>query len=343
MDIYHIISNPEVAIEIDRIPSEEFMYSQESVAKPDPEQHRLVAELNETVVGVGWLKCKNRPRINHIGQLELVVRPDQRGQRIGTALTVALLSLADNWLNLMRIEASVVESNSRALRLLQNQGFDLEGTRHASLYGAGRWQDENLLARLRGFEDRTELSEAKELVKQDRSRKKQGINNHDISIRPILPKDVIGLYEIFRRPEVCRTTLQLPSQEIGLTEDRVLNPPAGIHRLVAVADERIVGSISLKQRQSPRRSHSAWLGMMVHPDFWGKGIGTCLMKSILELADNWLNLQRIDLEVNTDNSAGIRLYKKFGFVIEGTKRNHIYGDGRWADSYFMARLRLSSN
>lgn len=113
-----------------------------------------------------------------------------------------------------------------------------------------------------------------------------------------------------------------------------------MYRLVAVADGQIVGSISLMQHQNPRRSHSAGLGMMVHPDLWGKGIGTCLMESILETADYWLNLKRIDLEVNTDNQAGIHLYKKFGFIIEGTMRKHIYGDGRWADSHFMARLKL---
>jgi putative acetyltransferase len=68
-------------------------------------------------------------------------------------------------------------------------------------------------------------------------------------------------------------------------------------------------------------------------------IGTQLMDTVLDLADNWLNLKRVELEVNIDNPAGVRLYEKAGFVIEGTKRFHTYGDGRWADSYFMARVR----
>jgi GNAT superfamily N-acetyltransferase len=76
-----------------------------------------------------------------------------------------------------------------------------------------------------------------------------------------------------------------------------------------------------------------------NPEYWGMSIGTQLMDAILDLADNWLNLKRVELEVNTDNPAGVRLYEKSGFVIEGTKRFHTYGDGRWADSYFMARVR----
>jgi putative acetyltransferase len=35
-------------------------------------------------------------------------------------------------------------------------------------------------------------------------------------------------------------------------------------------------------------------------------IGTQLMDAILDLADNWLHLKRVELEVNTDNPAGVR-------------------------------------
>ncbi|MFO7683801.1 MAG: GNAT family N-acetyltransferase, partial [Chloroflexota bacterium] len=69
------------------------------------------------------------------------------------------------------------------------------------------------------------------------------------------------------------------------------------------------------------------------------GIGSRLMEGILDITDNWLDLRRVELEVNTDNPAAIRLYQKFGFEIEGTHKFHAFGNGRWADSYFMARLR----
>lgn len=75
-DIYTIISDPMVATSGDWIPAAEFVNTRESLEKPDPEQHRLVAELEGTVVAIAWLKSQSRPRVNHIGQLELVVRPD---------------------------------------------------------------------------------------------------------------------------------------------------------------------------------------------------------------------------------------------------------------------------
>jgi L-phenylalanine/L-methionine N-acetyltransferase len=42
------------------------------------------------------------------------------------------------------------------------------------------------------------------------------------------------------------------------------------------------------------------------------------MQATVDLADKWLNLTRLELEVYTDNEPAIRLYKKFGFAVEGT-------------------------
>jgi putative acetyltransferase len=60
---------------------------------------------------------------------------------------------------------------------------------------------------------------------------------------------------------------------------------------------------------------------------------------MLDIADNWLNLHRLELQVYTDNERAINLYKKFGFEIEGTLRDYAYGDGHYLDAYEMARLR----
>jgi putative acetyltransferase len=59
----------------------------------------------------------------------------------------------------------------------------------------------------------------------------------------------------------------------------------------------------------------------------------------MDLADNWLNLRRLELEVYTDNEPAIRLYERFGFEREGTLRQHAFRAGRYVDSYLMARLR----
>ncbi|HMR66031.1 MAG TPA: GNAT family N-acetyltransferase, partial [Anaerolineae bacterium] len=74
-------------------------------------------------------------------------------------------------------------------------------------------------------------------------------------------------------------------------------------------------------------------------DWQGRGVGTALMQAAVDLADKWLNLTRLELNVFTDNALAIRLYEKFGFTIEGTQVDYAFRDGRYIDSYLMARLR----
>jgi putative acetyltransferase len=79
--------------------------------------------------------------------------------------------------------------------------------------------------------------------------------------------------------------------------------------------------------------------MTVRDDWHGRGVGSALMQAALDLADNWLNLARLELEVFVDNAPAIHLYQKFGFCIEGTLVQYAYRDGQFVDTYTMARLR----
>jgi putative acetyltransferase len=81
------------------------------------------------------------------------------------------------------------------------------------------------------------------------------------------------------------------------------------------------------------------IGMGVHDAWQGKGVGTALMKAAIDLADNWLNLHRLELEVYVDNEAAIQLYRRFGFTVEGTLVDWSFRDGEYVDAYAMGRIR----
>jgi putative acetyltransferase len=78
---------------------------------------------------------------------------------------------------------------------------------------------------------------------------------------------------------------------------------------------------------------------MVHVDYQGMGIGSALMEAAMDLADNWLGLTRLQLEVYPDNPPAIALYRKFGFETEGLFRALAYRDGHYVDALVMGRLR----
>lgn len=63
------------------------------------------------------------------------------------------------------------------------------------------------------------------------------------------------------------------------------------------------------------------------------------MTKILDLADRWLGLVRVELHVNADNDRAVRLYERFGFEKEGRLRANFVREGAYVDSFVMARLR----
>ena len=54
------------------------------------------------------------------------------------------------------------------------------------------------------------------------------------------------------------------------------------------------------------------------------------------MADNWMGFRRLELTVYTDNAVALALYRKFGFIIEGTARGYALRDGEFPDEITMA-------
>ena len=70
-----------------------------------------------------------------------------------------------------------------------------------------------------------------------------------------------------------------------------------------------------------------------------RGVGTALLAAAIDLADRWLQLRRLELQVYADNAAGIALYTRQGFVEEGRHRDYAFRDGSFVDALSMARIR----
>jgi putative acetyltransferase len=160
-----------------------------------------------------------------------------------------------------------------------------------------------------------------------------------VTIRAREPGDWQEIADITSLPKVRFGTLRLPFVSSDYWRRMIEKPGEGITSIVAVLDGRIVGLAGLMQDKG-RRGHVAQLFMSVHDDHCGRGIGTALLAALIDAADNWLNIRRIELTVYVDNEPGIRLYKKFGFEIEGTRRADAFRAGKFVDSLMMARLRL---
>lgn len=159
-------------------------------------------------------------------------------------------------------------------------------------------------------------------------------------IRHASPEDYPAITRLFAGPKAVWGTLQLPFPSSEVWRKRLAEPDPGQVTLVACERQDVVGIIGLHPNPGqPRRRHAAAIGMTVRDDRQGRGIGHALLRAVLDLADRWMNLTRLELHVTTDNAAAIHLYRKFGFEVEGTLRQFVLRDGQLIDAFAMGRLR----
>jgi putative acetyltransferase len=165
-----------------------------------------------------------------------------------------------------------------------------------------------------------------------------------IVIRRSEPGDYEAVRTVYAGPQAIWGTLQLPFPSTEMWRKRLADPGEGLFSLVACVETEVVGQLSIHTfPHTPRRRHVGQVGMAVRDNWQGKGVGSALMQAAVELADKWMNLERLELEVYVDNEPAVRLYQKFGFVIEGTLSRFAFRDGRYVDAYMMARLREYSS
>jgi L-phenylalanine/L-methionine N-acetyltransferase len=167
--------------------------------------------------------------------------------------------------------------------------------------------------------------------------------NQAYRIRAAEPRDALSLTALLNDDAVYPNLLQTPFTPESVRQERLAKHDMANLNIVAVVSsgdsERVIANAGLYQA-SPllRRAHVRGLGISIAPDWQGKGVGKALMTAMMDWADNWANVLRIELEVFPDNVRAIALYTQFGFVQEGQKRCDSFRHGEYANSLFMARL-----
>lgn len=160
----------------------------------------------------------------------------------------------------------------------------------------------------------------------------------DILLRAPRLDDAEALTELFNLPGVRHGTLRQPFQSVEKTRKAMENRGPNDISIIGEWRGKIIANGGLFRRAG-RQAHIADLAISVHDDLAGKGVGSHLLGTLIDTADNWHDIRRIELNVFTDNLPAIRLYEKFGFEREGTLRNDAYRDGKYVDAHVMARLR----
>ena len=96
--------------------------------------------------------------------------------------------------------------------------------------------------------------------------------------------------------------------------------------LVAEAGGEIVGVLTFNAGRRERVRHIGELGISVFRDYWGQGIGQSLMTALIDWAPS-AGVTKLTLRVRSDNERAIDLYKRLGFVVEGTQSRGLRVNG----------------
>jgi len=160
-----------------------------------------------------------------------------------------------------------------------------------------------------------------------------------VEIVPIGRQHMVGFHAALDSVAKERRYLALlEAPAFARTRRFVLNSlQDGAVHMVAVADDTVVGWCDLRPKTAATLRHTAVLGMGIVTACRGRGIGSRMLATTLELALG-RGIQRSELIVRSDNAAAIALYRKFGFVDEGTCRNYMRVDDVDYDALRMARL-----
>jgi putative acetyltransferase len=164
----------------------------------------------------------------------------------------------------------------------------------------------------------------------------------EITVRRATVADAPTFARILGDPSVFPQTLQMPYASVDGIGDWLRETLARDRHDVLLVAERggeAVGSAGLHPTGPRlRRRHAMFLGISVPAHAQRSGVGSALMRALLDYADGWAQVLRIELTVFADNAPAIALYRRFGFEVEGTLRAYALRDGVFVDALAMARL-----
>ena len=165
-----------------------------------------------------------------------------------------------------------------------------------------------------------------------------------LRLRPFAQTDTDAIFALQSNPRVLRYW-DAPPWKTRAQAERFIAVCAQIEQegtgarlaIERAADNAFIGWCSLAKWDPVYRS--AKLGYCLDDTAWGSGLATEAAGAVLQWAFDALDLNRVQAETDTRNTASGRVLEKLGFVREGRLREDCIVDGEVSDSWVYGLLR----
>ena len=159
-------------------------------------------------------------------------------------------------------------------------------------------------------------------------------------LRPLSKEDKQGLVDLFAR--ASKQDLEYFRSDAGdpaVVESWVDNLDLKrVFPLVAVVDDKIVGDATLHFGEHYHR-HRAWVRIFLDHDYRSQGIGTLMLRTLIEIARR-VGLQQLYGEVLTTQARLIKAFGDLGFHHEVTLSDYFIADSGETLDMAIVVLRL---
>ncbi|MBX2850606.1 MAG: GNAT family N-acetyltransferase [Phycisphaeraceae bacterium] len=167
-----------------------------------------------------------------------------------------------------------------------------------------------------------------------------------VMIRAAVPADTASLLRFVKQamPDTSVFGLTQPDEfdkdEAGEREwiESHCSQPGSL-ALLAIAEGDVIGMMDCATRPNRRRSkHVAVMSVMLAKSYWGSGLGSRMLYSLVGWAERNPYLGLLELVVYANNERAVRLYTGCGFVKSGIVPRRVrFDDGTTRDDLHMFR------
>ncbi|MEI6696510.1 MAG: GNAT family protein [Bacteroidota bacterium] len=169
----------------------------------------------------------------------------------------------------------------------------------------------------------------------------QTLKGNNIQLRAMEPEDIDMLYDWENDTSVwhiSNTTTPFSryviEQYVFSVQDVFVNKQI---RLMITVDNKPIGCIDIFDFDPNNRK--AGIGILIAGEMRNKGFASDALETLIKYCFNALQLHQLYCSILTDNESSLKLFKKHGFVICGSRKDWVMLNNEWKDEYFLQLIQ----